>query len=77
MIEAEGVKTNLGEVAAGFANVEEEIAQMSDLIGGVGVAIEIAESVDGEGEEDEAEHLSHSLPHALIKKTDVTGVSHQ
>ena len=69
-------ETDLGEVVVGFADVEKELAEMGDLVGGMRVAIEIAESEDGQGEEDEAEHLSHSLPHASVSQANISGVRH-
>ena len=57
---------DLGEVVVGFTNVEKEIAEVSDLPGGVGITIDIAESVDSEGEKYETEYLADGLPHASI-----------
>ena len=48
---------------------------MGDLKGGVRISVEIAEGVDGEGEEDEAKHLSHGLPHVFVSQTGITGLS--
>ena len=69
-------ETDLGEVVLGFADVEKEIAEMGDLVGGIGIAIEIAESEDGQGEEDEAKHLLHSLPHTPVSQSNISGVRH-
>ena len=74
--EEEGVKKNLREVVVGFANVEKVIAQVPDLVESVAITVKIAESEDGEGEEDEAEHLSHSLPQASVSQANISSVSH-
>ena len=59
-------EADLSEVVVGFADVEKEIAKVGDLVGGVVIALEIAEREDGEGQEDEAKHLSNGLPHVFV-----------